>query len=192
MHGVNEWINELGLYVVFAVFSTMNLVMQQGFLQASRLFSSLSKSQIVATACRLLSVAERGLSRAMARLRERPFHYLGGGPGRLFQQIIFSVDVKAGFFFTHHLKPDFFSQELKVRLFFSIVMLGRQLFLPVCQSDRFFFFAQRIKAKKFFQYTGWAKLIFSAKSSARLFFKKSSRPPPIMKWSLPYSYSISL
>ena len=49
------------------------------------------------------------------------------------------------------------------------------------------FFWQHIKAKKFFQRTGWAKLFFWAKSSARLFFQKLFQPPPqIMKWSLPY------
>ena len=40
------------------------------------------------------------------------------------------------------------------------------------------FFLQHIKAKKIFQRTGWAKLFFLAKSSARLFFQKLFQPPP--------------
>ena len=40
------------------------------------------------------------------------------------------------------------------------------------------FFLQHIKAKKFFQRTGWAKLFFLAKSSVRLFFQKLFQPPP--------------
>ena len=40
------------------------------------------------------------------------------------------------------------------------------------------FFLQHIKAKNFFQRTGWAKLFFLAKSSARLFFQKLFQPPP--------------
>ena len=49
-----------------------------------------------------------------------------------------------------------------------------------------FFFLQHIKAKKFFQRTGWAKLFFWPKAAPDYFFKNSSSPPPqIMKWSLP-------
>ena len=48
------------------------------------------------------------------------------------------------------------------------------------------FFLQHIKAKKFFQCTGWANYFFWPKAAPDYFFKKSSSPPPqIMKWSLP-------
>ena len=46
----------------------------------------------------------------------------------------FSVEVKADFLFTHHSKPDFFFTKngSKVRFLKKIVMLGGQLFLPLC------------------------------------------------------------
>ena len=57
-------------------------------------------------------------------VRERPFRYLGGS-GRFFFRLFFSVDVKAGLFFTLDLKPDFFSQTIEGQFFFFlIVMLG--------------------------------------------------------------------
>ena len=56
-------------------------------------------------------------------------------------------------------------------------MLGRHLFLPLCRSDRLFFFAT-YQSQKFRQHAGWAKLFFSAESSARLFFQKVFQPPP--------------
>ena len=95
----------------------------------------------------------------------------------------------ADYFFQLMLKLDFFHtpfeakvfhKEWKVSFLKKIVMLGRQPFLSLCRSDRFFFFFGNIsKPKKKFQHTGWAKLIFSAKSSGTLFFQKSSsRPPP--------------
>ena len=53
-------------------------------------------------------------------IRERPFHYLGGGAGRVvFSRLFFHLMFKAGFFFHTPVEARFFfHKELKVRLFF--------------------------------------------------------------------------
>ena len=52
-------------------------------------------------------------------LRERPFHYLGGGLEDLFSaDYFFHLMFKAGFFFTYQLKPDFFSQRIESQINF--------------------------------------------------------------------------
>ena len=112
--------------------------------------------------------------RAGSRLREGPFHYLGGGAGRLFQIIFFQLMLKLDFFF-HTIWSQFFTKNWRSEFFFLIVLLRRQLFLPLCWSDNYFFL-QHIKAEKKFQHTSWAKLLFWAKSRTRLFFQKVFQP----------------
>ena len=59
-----------------------------------------------------------GLADGGCRTWERPFHYEGGGLEDFFPSRLFLlVDVKAGFFFIHHLKPDFFSQRIEGQIF---------------------------------------------------------------------------
>ena len=107
-------------------------------------------------------------------ITERPFHYLGELELFFFSRLFFSVHVKAGFFFTYHLKPDFFFTKHWRSDFFLIVMLGRQLFLPLCQSDNYFFFLQLSKPT----YTGWVKVFFWPMQRQIIFSKTLPAPPP--------------
>ena len=91
--------------------------------------------------------------------------------------------LKLDFFFTHHLKPHiFFHKEVKVTFFFFlIVMLGRQLFLPLRRSDRFFsvFFWATYRSKKISStYRVIQISFFQPKAAPEYFSKKSSSPPP--------------
>ena len=110
-------------------------------------------------------------------LRERPFHIGGGGlEDFFFGRLFFSVDVKAGFFFTHHLKPHFFFTKnwRSDCSFLKIVMLGRHLFLPFCQS--IIFFLQHIKAKIFLTYR-LGQIIFFSQMQHQIIFSKSLPVP---------------
>ena len=112
-------------------------------------------------------------------IRERPFHYLGGGLEELFSaDYFFTWCLKLDFFFTHQLKPDFFFTKNWKSDYFFIVMFQVKDIHIIFRVEARLFFLQHIKAKKFFQRTGWAKLFFWAKSSARLFFQKLFQPPP--------------
>ena len=112
-------------------------------------------------------------------LRERPFHYLGGGLEELFSaDYFFTWCLKLDFFFTHQLKPDFFFTKNWKSDYFFIVMFQVKDIHIIFRVEARLFFLQHIKAKKFFQRTGWAKLFFLAKSSTRLFFQKLFQPPP--------------
>ena len=63
----------------------------------------------------LIATLQLGLD---GRVRERPFHYRGGG-WKTFFRLFSSVHVNAGFFFTYHLKPDIlFSQRIQGQIFF--------------------------------------------------------------------------
>ena len=100
----------------------------------------------------------------------------GGRKFFFFSRVFFSVDVKAEFFFTRHLKPVFFHKELKLRCFLNSHAWYRHLFLPLCWPDRFFFFVT-YQSKKNFQHTGRINLFFSGKSSDGLFFQKVFQAP---------------
>ena len=63
-------------------------------------------------------------------------------------------------------------------------MLGKQLFLPLCQSDRFFF-CNISKQKKNFNVQAGPIYFFQPKAVSDYFSKSPSAPPLIMNWSLP-------
>ena len=109
-------------------------------------------------------------------------HFIIGGGGwkTFFGRLFFSVDVKGGFFLHTPFEARFFlSQRIEGQLFFfNNRAWYRQLFLPLCRSDRLFFL-QHMKAKKFFHHTGSAEFFFfSQKQRQIIFFKESSSPPP--------------
>ena len=91
--------------------------------------------------------------------------------------------LKLDFFFTHHLKPDFvFTKKLRSDLFFWIVMLGRQLFLPLCRFHRFFFFAT-YESKHFFNIQTGPNYFFSQKQREIIFSKSLPVSPPQKQWN---------
>ena len=66
-------------------------------------------------------------------------------------------------------------------------MLGRQLFLPLCQSSRLFFFCNISKPKFFYNIQTGPNYFFQPKAAPDYCFKKSSSPSPpqIKEWLLP-------
>ena len=123
----------------------------------------------------------------LTKVRERPFHYLGGGLEELFSaDYFFTWCLKLDFFFTHQLKPDFFFTKNWKSDYFFIVMFQVKDIHIIFRVEARLFFLQHIKAKKFFQHTGWAKLFFFGQKQRQIIFSKTlPAPPQIMKWSLP-------
>ena len=103
--------------------------------------------------------------------RERPSHYRAGGSKTFFLIIFFQLMLKLDFFHTLFEARLFFSQTIEGQSFFLnsvfIFRVETRFFSDFQRIDaRFFFFATH-QSKKIFQHTCWAKLFFSAKSSAR-------------------------
>ena len=72
-----------------------------------------------------------------------------------FFQIIFSVDVKAGFFFHTPFEATFFSQRIEGQIFLSFFNFRVEVrFFWIFRVEARFFFLQHIKTKKCFQHTG--------------------------------------
>ena len=125
-------------------------------------------------------------------LRERPFHYLGGGG----LEELFSADyfftwcLKLDFFFTHQLKPDFFfHKELKVRLFFYSHVSSQRYSHYFQGWGKIIFFAT-YQSKKFFSTYRLGQIIFFRQKQRQIIFSKTlPAPPQIMKWSLPYPWT---
>ena len=64
-------------------------------------------------------------------VRERPFHYQGGGWKTFFSaDYFFQLILKLEYIFTHHLKTDFFHEELKVRFFFKVMFQAKDIHTP--------------------------------------------------------------
>ena len=104
----------------------------------------------------------------------------GGGLEDFFSADYFiSVDVKDGIFFHTPSKARFCFTKNGMSGFFLIVMLGRQLFLPLCRFDRLFsFFATYQSKKKFSTYNLGQIIFFSQKQRQIIFSKTLPTPPP--------------
>ena len=97
------------------------------------------------------------MSTAGTLVGERPFHLSEGGGGCkiFFSRLFFQLMLKLVFFHTPVEARFFFHKEWKVRfLVCNSYMLGRQLFLPLCRSDRLLFFITYQNKTFFFQHTG--------------------------------------
>ena len=119
---------------------------------------------------------------AGAELRERPFHYLGGGLEELFSaDYFFTWCLKLDFFFTHQLKPDFFfTKNWKSDYFFMVMFQVKDIYIFTLFSGlrQDYFFCNISKQKKFFNVQAGPNYFFWPKAAPDYFFKNSSSPPP--------------
>ena len=112
-------------------------------------------------------------------------HFIIGAGGwkTFFSRLFYAVDAKAGFFFTHHLKPVL----LKIRFnfqswgefFFHFQGWGEIVLVFFCNISKQTKTFSNIQAGPNF-------FFFSQKQRQTTFSKSLPAPPLIMKWSVPY------
>ena len=123
-------------------------------------------------------------------VRERPFHYLGGGLEEWFSaDYFFTWCLKLDFFFTHQLKPDFFfTKNWKSDYFFIVMFQVKDIHIIFRSWGKIIFFAT-YQSKKIFSTYRLGQIIFFGQKQRQIIFSKTlpAPPPQIMKWSLPYN-----
>ena len=112
-------------------------------------------------------------------IRERPFHYLGGGAGRVvFSRLFFHLMFKAGFFFQTPVEARFFfHKELKVRLFFYSHVSSQRYSHYFQGWGKIIFFAT-YQSKKFFSTYRLGQTIFFGQKQRQIIFSKTLPAPP--------------
>ena len=112
-------------------------------------------------------------------IRERPFHYLGGGAGRVvFSRLFFHLMFKAGFFFHTPVEARFFfHKELKVRLFFYSHVSSQRYSHYFQGWGKIIFFAT-YQSKKIFSTYRLGQIIFLGQKQRQIIFSKTLPAPP--------------
>ena len=112
------------------------------------------------------------------RVRERPFHYLGGAGRVVFSRLFFHLMFKAGFFFHTPVEARFFfHKELKVRLFFYSHVSSQRYSHYFQGWGKIIFFAT-YQSKKIFSTYRLGQIIFFGQKQRQIIFSKTLPAPP--------------